>query len=221
MTVKSLILFLKSTSLMINSVFNDMGFSSIGSFLKESLFFSPKYMNLYIFSFSISGIFTFLSESTTMHFTLLNEYISINVYNPSKAIKLLFAITLVDIWTGTTKSMSDSLVTGAKEKQMVQGNKLVRSFLRFSIQVFFVGFLFNLSNLYSSLNVEWVVHSLMIAFIVGTFISAWNNAYLLGWLDKEVHGFILSIFDLKKIFNRVNRKKQEENDRDINENKKE
>jgi hypothetical protein len=191
-----------------NSLFHDFGFDSLSGFIKESLFLSPKYMNIYLFSFTASAMLTFF-QGIISRYIVISEYFDINIYNPSKAIILLFIITIADIWLGTTKAVSRILVTGIKEKEEIQGNKLIKSFSRFSVQVFFVSFLFNLSNLYGTLNVEWVVHSLMIAFIVGTFISAWNNAFVIGWLDKEVHGFILAIFDLKKVFYRFNKRKQD------------
>lgn len=206
--MKTLIDRFKALVAYIDSLSHDFGFSSIGEFVKESLFFSSKYFSVYAFSFTVSGIFSFLKEYVPM-ISEISDYLEMNIYSPSRAIMLLFVITVADVWFGTTKAVSDHVVTGPKEKEMVQGNKLIRSFSRFSVQVFFVSFLFNLSNLYMALNVEWVVHALMLAFIIGTFISTWNNAYIIGWLDREVHGFVLSFFDLKKIFSKFNRNKQD------------
>jgi hypothetical protein len=189
----------------VSYISESLGFSSFSDLFRESLLLDGKYIKVHLFGFTVSASIMFIN-SLLYNYHLFVEHVNIHIYSPSKAIFLLFIITLVDVWLGTTKSMASRTIDGPKLPESINGNKFVKSFFKFTVQVFFVSFLYNVSNLYGAFNSSWVVHSLMIAFITGTLISAWNNAYLIGFIDKEVHSWLLGIFDLKNLFKRRNNK---------------
>lgn len=190
-----------------DGIFQEYGFNNTSSFFKETFLIDAKYIMMFVFGF-IGSVIVSIWDFIVNHEGSVNQYVSEYVYNPSRAIGLLFIITIVDIWFGTTKARSTKLVNcEKKDQEIIQPNKFVKSFFRFTTQVFFVAFVHNISNLYSGLHISWVVDTLMIAFMLATAKSAWNNAYLLGWVEKEVYEIVEGFFDLKKILFKIKSKK--------------
>lgn len=189
-----------------DTIFQEYGFDNTSSFFKETFLIDVKYIMMFVFGF-VGSVIVSIWDFIVNHNVPFNQYISEYVYNPSRAITLLFIITIVDVWFGTTKARSTKLVNCEKEQELIKPNKFVKSFFRFTTQVFFVAFVHNISNLYSGLHISWVVDTLMIAFMLATAKSAWNNAYLLGWIEQEVHDAVEGFFDLKKILFKIKSKK--------------
>ena len=179
------------------------GFTSILSMFKESLLIKVQYISTYLLSLSISFwivVWDGFKDYVTGSEGSLDSWIGKNVYNPTQAIKLLFLFVLLDNLLGYIKSRSTFLVGNIiKDPENFDSGKFLKSWVRFGIQVFFVAGLFNLDLIYPYLQLGLVTHTIMFAFLIATFISAWNNAYSTNIVSEEAHQLVTTVLDLKKI----------------------
>lgn len=184
-----------------DSLAQEFGFHSLSAVFQESFLLNGKYIGIYITSLlgSISlAIWEYVAEGKGS----LHNYIELNIYKPSKAVLWLFIIVIVDILLGISKARATALINvPEKTPELADGNKFLRSIVKFILQIFFIMFLTNLSTLYPVMSSSLVIitHGIMLAFIIATFLSAWNSGYLLGFIQKEVHEFVVSVLDLRKI----------------------
>lgn len=167
-----------------------IGFNSWSDLILDTLVLRVKYIGLYLIGFLFTSVAYFF-DAMIKNYTVFDGYINDYIYSPSKAIQLLFLTTLANLVLGFSNSR--------RKGNPADGYKFMKALVRFCIQVVFIYFLYSLSKLYPETSIDWVVHVLMIAFILSTFWSAWNNAQELGFVNDDVHALIIGILDIRQL----------------------
>lgn len=173
-----------------NLILESVGFESWSDLVLDTFAFRIKYIGLYFIGFFVT-VFNYILETLSKHHKFLEIMVSDYIYNPPRAVELLFVITIANVVLGFSRAR--------KFGQSADGEKFMKAFVRFTLQVVFIYFLFTLHKLYPEVVHVYMVHTLMIAFILSTFWSAWNNAYDLGFINEDVHEMIVNVLDIRKI----------------------
>jgi hypothetical protein len=172
------------------NILNEIGFSSFHDIFKSVTGIKHNINLIHILGFTIGSIAT-----------IIQEFISDYIYNPSSGVLILFAVTIVDIVLGVSNSISNG--------KGIECNKLSRAFIRFTIQIIFVSFFYNMNMLYNYIIYSWMVDSILVIFTLSTFWSAWYNAHKLGFITDDQYSTLESIINIKEIFNRFKKKNTE------------
>lgn len=189
----------------INSFIKEsFGFESLSSVIKDSFLIKAQHISTFILSLVVSfwvAIWEGLKDYLSGGAGPLSVWLSQNIYDPNQAIKWLFLFVVFDNALGYYKSRSTTLIGGIlKTSEGFNSGLFLKSWMRFGIQVAFVAFMFNLSILYPQLQLGLVTHTMMFAFLLATFKSAWDNGYAVGVISEDVYQLVNTVLDLKKFF---------------------
>lgn len=157
---------------------DSVGFNSFSDFL-SSVFVNK---GLLLIAGIVAGI-----VSTIDHF------ITTNIFDPSKGIWILLAATFLDVLLGIS--------VGVKEKKF-DAYKLNRAWIRVVTQIAFV-FLMNQVTLVWDMINDWMVNTLLLAFILATVWSAFKNAYKLKWIQPATYEILEKILSIEDIFQTI------------------
>lgn len=156
-------------------IFDSVGFDSMSDFMHNIL--ATKWI------FAMAGIFAAIITS-------IDTFIEINVFSPSRGIWILFAATIFDIILGISVAF--------KEKSLDAG-KFNRAWIRFVVQVIIIGLL-NQSNIVWEMVNDWIVNTLLLAFVLTTIWSSFKNAYKLRWIQPDTFLALQRIFGAEEAF---------------------
>ena len=129
-------------------------------------------------------------------FSTIDHFINANVFCPSRGIWVLAGATLLDVLLG--------VIVSFKEKKF-DVYKLNRAWIRLATQIVFV-FLINQITIVWELINDWLVSTLLLAFVVATTWSAFKNAYKLKWIQPFTYKIIERILTVEKVFNEAIKK---------------
>lgn len=168
----SISMFLNKKWLILDSV----GFDSIGDF------FSNVFMT--------KGIL--IGSATLMAILgIIDQFVAAQIYDPAKGIYILFFTTLFDVTLGVSVSIH--------QKDGFDSYKFGRAFARFATQVVFVAILHQ-SNLIWPIVADWIVSTLLFAFILSTLWSAFKNAHKLKWVQESTFLMIEKLLSIQNLF---------------------
>lgn len=171
----------------IQLMLHEVGYSSLEELVQNSVAWKHKISSLYLLSVSLGGFITGIYAFT-------EEYI----YSPAMGIIVLFAVSLIDLLLGMSVAID--------EKKGISPARIVRSLVRFIVQVVFVGLIYEMSSLWHILIQSWMVDSLLIIFTLSTFWSAVQNAAKLKLITPDQYSFIEGIVNLKGLIERFTKK---------------
>lgn len=140
--------------------------------------------------------------------TYMDSFIELNIYSPARGIYILFAATIFDIMLGISVAVRD---------KAFDAYKLNKAWVRLVVQITIIGLLHQ-SNIVWELVNDWMVNTLLLAFVLTTIWSSFKNAHKLGWIQPStfiVLQRILSIDDIfKKIFDSIIKKESKKSKKD-------
>jgi hypothetical protein len=170
-----------------------IGFDSVQDLFLDTFSFRIKFIGIYVIGVLLSVTIQFF-EIISRYNMNLYAYIDLYVYSPAERIYLLLLITIVNFFLGIGKSRMNRID--------IDGYKFAKAFIRFTIQVIFIAFLYNLSNTMAEFGLMFIVDVMAMVFILSTFWSAWNNARSLDLITEEQHQVVQSVFDIKNILSK-------------------
>lgn len=158
-------------------ILDSVGFDSMGDFLSNILV--SKYLLVF------SGIFV-------AAIGYVDRFIEMNIYSPAKGIYILFLVTVFDILLGISVAIKD---------KSFDSYRFNRAWIRLVVQIVIVGLL-NQSNIVWELVNDWMVNTLLLAFVLTTLWSAFKNANKLKWVQSETFLILERILGIEDIFNK-------------------
>ena len=125
--------------------------------------------------------------------TYMDRFIELNIYSPSRAIYILFFSTIFDILLGISVAVRD---------KSFDAYKLNKAWVRLVVQITIIGLL-NQSNMVWDLVNDWMVGTLLLAFVLTTIWSAFKNANKLGWIQPSTFLILQRILSIDDIFRNI------------------
>lgn len=125
--------------------------------------------------------------------TYMDRFIELNIYSPSRAIYILFLSTIFDVMLGISVAVRDN---------SFDAYKLNKALVRFIVQVVMIGLL-NQSNIVWEMVNDWMVSTLLLAFVLTTIWSSFKNAHKLGWIQPSTFIILQRILSIDDIFKKV------------------
>lgn len=132
----------------------------------------------------------------------VDHFIAINIFNPSKGIYILFGATFLDVLLGVSVAVASKKEDGTSK---FDSYKFGRAWVRFVTQIAFIFLFFQISIVWEMVN-NWMVSTLLLAFVLATFWSAFKNAYALGWIQPATYKMLERILSVEEVFNSVVKK---------------
>lgn len=161
--------------------FDSVGFESMHDFVNNLV--SPKII------LAIAGVLSAIMIS-------IDQFIEASIFSPAKGIYILFFTTLFDIMLGISVAV--------KEKRF-DTYKLMRAWIRLVVQIIIIGLLHQSNMVWEMVN-DWMVNTLLLAFVLTTLWSAFKNAYKLKWIQEDTYLILQRILSVDQIFNQFIRK---------------
>lgn len=126
----------------------------------------------------------------------LDIFIEAHVYSPAKAIYVLFAATIFDIMLGISVAVRD---------KKFDAYKLNRAWARLVTQIAIVALLHHTDLVWEMVN-DWMVNTLLLAFVLATIWSSFKNAYSLGWIQPATYLMLEKILSIQELFDGIVKK---------------
>ena len=132
----------------------------------------------------------------------VDHFIAINIFDPSKGVYILFGATFLDVLLGVSVAVAAKKENGTSK---FDSYKFGRAWVRFVTQIAFIFLFFQISLVWDMVN-NWMVSTLLLAFVLATFWSAFKNAYALGWIQPSTYKMLEKILSVEEVFNSIVRK---------------
>ena len=158
--------------------FDSFGFDSLSDFVHNLV--SPKSILV------IAGV-------TSAIMATVDHFIEASIYSPARGIYILFFTTVFDIMLG---------ISVAVKENRFDTYKLMRAWIRLVVQIIIIGLL-NQSNMVWDMVNDWMVNTLLLAFVLTTLWSAFKNAYKLRWIQEDTYLILQRILSVEQIFDKV------------------
>lgn len=170
-----------------NRVFQETGHNSFNDMIQNAFHVKLHLSTIHLFAITFGGVLAFL-ESVTESW----------IYSPALGVGILFVCTVADSILGIAVAIS--------KQKGIQTSRLSRAFVRFVIQILFVGIFFNMSKTFDAFVQMWMVDFLLIIFTLTTFYSAIENAHTLGYITTDQFKFIQSVVNIKNLVDKFTKK---------------
>lgn len=132
----------------------------------------------------------------------IDHFVNASIFSPSKGIYILFGATFFDVLLGISVAVANKKKDGTSH---FDAYKLGRAWMRLATQIGFIFLLFQISHVWPLVS-SWMVSTLLLAFVMATFWSAFKNAYKLKWIQPSTYEWLEKILSIQEIFNTVVKK---------------
>lgn len=156
-----------------------VGFDSIGDLLSTVFAYKHKMYGIYLFAPVAGGILAAFERNVDAY-----------IYSPAFGVYLLWIAALLDIILGVTKAINN------KE---FSSHKLRRGGVNVVVSTIIIGIVNGAVDTYALLG-NWMIDSIMVLFTFSFLISSAKNAYLLGFINKDVYQGFEKLINLKNVF---------------------
>lgn len=167
--------------------FEDLGFENLSDLITSTFAFKTKFLMLHVYGFTFSGLIALWVEITNQTESW--------IYKPFRGIGILLIATITDFILGASHSIE-------VKQERFSWQKIPRSAVRFAFQCLFIGLFFNMNMVWPLIIQFWIVDGLLIAFILTTAWSAFENAYNLKLVTKEQFETVQSVVNIKNLLNK-------------------
>ena len=179
-------------SRILSRLLEQVGFESLTDLLNSVFGIKLKLYGIYLYGVTASAVILGLEEITETY-----------IYDPPLGILILVILTFGDMVLGVSFAI--------ESKNGIEPKKLSRAMIRLLVQCFFISMGFQMTKAFPEFIYIYMVTMLLLVFILTVFISGFKNARALNLITADQYAVFESVFNLKKLIEKLKSKNNESN----------